>query len=108
MFTNGKPELMESTMRELKNSFSDDLVSLKKALESENEQMVRSIAHKIKPNFLLIGINKIGQLCKEIENEVSSEELIKKTKILLEAMPIIISEINDFTYKNSLQKVQSS
>lgn len=108
MFTNGKPELMESTMRELKNSFNADLISLKNALESENEQMVRSIAHKIKPNFLLIGINKIGQLCKEIENEASSEELIKKTKILLEAMPIIIAEINDFTYKNSLQKVQSS
>ena len=98
-FTNGKVELVNSTLNELKKSFKLDQEALKEAYLSENMQMLRSIAHKIKPNFMLVGMNKHGQLCKEIEHTESTEQVFIKAQELLNAIPTIIHEIEDYTQR---------
>jgi PAS domain S-box-containing protein len=99
VFTNGNVELVNSTLNELKKSFNLDQEALKKAFVSENVQLLRSIAHKIKPNFMLVGMNKLGQLCKDIEHIESTEQVFIKSQELLKAMPIIINEIDDYTQR---------
>lgn len=106
MFTNGKPELIHSTLNELKNSFDTDLKSLNTAFSTKNEQQLRSIAHKIKPNFLLVGMNKLGQLCKDIEHADTSETTYERSNELLTTLPFVIKEIEDYTTNRKIHTEQ--
>lgn len=102
MFTNGKPELVLSTLNELKNSFTLDLNALNSAYTAQDQQKLKSIAHKIKPNFMLIGMNKLGQLCKEIEHAELEKSVYDKSSELLNAIPIVIKEIEDHNQQSQL------
>jgi len=97
MFTSGKPDLLNSTLEQLYLSFNDDLGNLKNAFENMDQKMLKSIAHKIKPNFLLVGMKSLGQLCKEIEHSEDKNDLFGKVKILIGQIPIVLEEIQQFT-----------
>lgn len=99
MFTNGKPELLLTTLEQLYISFKSDLKTLTNAVDQQDIKQIKSIAHKIKPNFLLVGLNGLGQLCKEIEHSEGKEELLTKVNLLLGSIPNVLAEIQDFTQR---------
>jgi CheY-like chemotaxis protein/HPt (histidine-containing phosphotransfer) domain-containing protein/two-component sensor histidine kinase len=95
MFMNGKTELVLAALKELQKSFMDDSGALKTAFLDKNDSQTRSIAHRIKPNFLLLGLEEMGKLCMEVENEQNAEILGLKTGAILRALPKIIDQIKD-------------
>lgn len=97
MFTNGKAELLQTTLEQLHISFKDDMGILMAAIDENESNKIKALAHKIKPNFLLIGMNKLGQLCKEIEHSEKKEELFEKVDKLVNAMPTVLDEIEVHT-----------
>ena len=96
-FVNGKEALMWSTLKELKKGLDQDAKMINKALEENNTQQLRSLAHKIKPNFYLMGMNDVGQLCKELESVEFNDEGKSQIDLLLHKIPEVIKEIDDFT-----------
>jgi len=78
-----------------------EILKLKNAAESSNNEEVRQIAHKIKPVFLMVGLPKLNALAKQIEskyNSVADDELIRLISVLYEKInettPILVSEID--------------
>lgn len=96
MFTNGKVELVQSILIELGSSFSKDFESIVFAKNNEDDDLIRSFAHKIKPNFMLIGMTQLGNLCLEIEHCKESNELHQKVNLLIHSMPHVLQEINEY------------
>lgn len=96
-FVNGKEALMWSTLKELKKGLDQDAQMINKALKENNKEQLRSLAHKIKPNFYLMGMNDVGQLCKELESVEFNDEGISQVDLLLEKIPDVIKEIDEFT-----------
>lgn len=100
MFTNGKENLLQSTLQHLLISFKEDFVTWNTALLEKNNEQLRSIAHKIKPNFLLLGMNNIGELCMEIEHTKESETLLEIANILTLRLPLVLEEIQEQSQKS--------
>lgn len=94
-YTNGKVDLLQSTLEQLSLSFKDDFSALKSAYNDKNNTRIKSIAHKIKPNFFLVGMNKLGNLCKEIEYSEDEEELNIKVAKLIKSVPFVLEEIKN-------------
>lgn len=105
MYTNGKEELLISTLNELKKAFLTDAQSIETALENKDSKSLRSLSHKIKPNFFMIGMNKLGELCKEIEHTEDETKVYMKVKLLLNSIPPVIDEINEITHRRTAQPV---
>jgi CheY-like chemotaxis protein/HPt (histidine-containing phosphotransfer) domain-containing protein len=93
MFMNGKSELVLAALRELERSFSMDIGDFKSAFLDKNDEGLRSIAHRIKPNFMLLGLEELANLCMDIEQEQNTEILALKTSAILRAMPRVLQEI---------------
>lgn len=92
-FMNGKKELVKATLSELKRSFGNDLKDFQKAKNEKDYARLRSLAHRIKPNFLMVGMNKLGQFCKEVEHEQSPEVLSNGADQIIGIIPRIIREL---------------
>jgi CheY-like chemotaxis protein len=99
MFTNGKENLLQSTLAHLLISFKEDFVSWNTALLEKNYNLLRGIAHKIKPNFLLLGMNNIGELCLEIEQTEDNDTLLEMANNLTLRLPLVLEEIQEQSLK---------
>jgi PAS domain S-box-containing protein len=95
MFMNGKTELVLAALKELQKSFIDDTGALKTAFLDKDNVKTKAIAHRIKPNFLLLGLEEMGKLCMDVENEENTEILGMKTGAILRALPKIIDQIKE-------------
>ena len=96
-FVNGKEELMLSTLKALKEGLNQDAAQIGKVLQEKDQIQLRSLAHKIKPNFFLLGMDEVGNLCKELESVNLDQEGNEKVTILLDKIPNVIKEIDEFT-----------
>ncbi|MEY3237115.1 MAG: Hpt domain [Bacteroidota bacterium] len=96
-FVNGKKEIMWSTLKELSTVLVEDSLQIQKAIEEKKPEQLRSIAHRIKPNFFLLGMNEVGNLCKELETVELNDEGLDKINILLKKVPSVVQEIEVFT-----------
>lgn len=106
-FTNGKEDLMRSTLHELESCLKKELVNMKHAFDERKVEQIRSLAHKIKPNFMLIGMNRVGTLCKEIEQiDLTSDEMAK-VQMLLDKIPEVIHEIELYSQSHFPQHEHS-
>jgi len=99
MFTSGKENMLRSTLEHLLISFKEDFVSWNTALLEKNYELLRSIAHKIKPNFLLLGMNNIGELCLEIEQTEDNDTLQEMANNLTLRLPLVLEEIQENSQK---------
>jgi PAS domain S-box-containing protein len=99
MFTNGKENLLQSTLEHLLISFKEDFVSWNTALLEKNYELLRGIAHKIKPNFLMLGMNNIGELCLEIEQTDDNDTLLEMANNLTLRLPLVLEEIQEHSLK---------
>lgn len=94
-FTNNKETLIVSTLQLLSETLIEDEKRLSNALEYNNVKILKSIAHKMKPNFYLLGLNKLGESCDDIGLTDSSTEYINElSSIIIKSIPEIISRIN--------------
>ncbi len=100
-FTNGKIELVHSTLNELRKAFVVDYNSLNESITNQDYKQVRAIAHKIKPNFFIVGLKMMGELCKTIEHS-EDEKTAELVKILMVNLPKIVQEIDEITKDKSL------
>lgn len=96
-FVNGKEERMLSTLKALKEGLNQDAAQIGKVLKEKDQTQLRSLAHKIKPNFFLLGMDEVGNLCKELESVNLDQEGNEKVTILLDKIPNVIREIDEFT-----------
>ena len=99
MFTNGKENLLQSTLEHLLISFKEDFVFWNTALLEKNYELLRGIAHKIKPNFLMLGMNNIGELCMKIEQTEDDDTLLDMANILTLRLPLVLEEIQEQSLK---------
>jgi len=94
-FTSNKETLIVSTLQLLSETLIEDEIRLSNALESNNVKILKSIAHKMKPNFYLLGLNKLGESCDDIGLTDSSTEYINVlSSVIIKSIPEIISRIN--------------
>jgi PAS domain S-box-containing protein len=92
-YLNGKKELFKSTFFELIEAFSNDFVLLKQVLINKDAKQIKEIVHRLKPNFLLLGLNGLNELCISCENKTELEEILEKAAEILVALPFIIDQL---------------
>ena len=75
------------------------------SLETKNWAEIGRLAHKIKPSILLLGIQELSDLIKEIENMAKSEsgldQLALKISQLNQYSLEVLSDIDDLLTTNS-------
>ena len=101
-FTNNKQELIMSTLHLLSETLMDDKIGLSAALKNNNEKVLKSIAHRMKPNLYLLGLSGLGEFCQEIGiNQKSLNEIKELSTAIIEAIPKILNDI-----ANELKKME--
>lgn len=70
-----------------------DLVGLEKALEEENYQQVYQLAHKIKPNVDLLGMEQTRAAALEIETLGKSEANMSEIKSVFPRLKTDIEQV---------------
>ena len=72
-----------STLHLLKETITDDEKTLLNALKSNDKKVLKSIAHRIKPNLYLLGLTTLGKYCNEIGMNNQSLDEIKKLSAIV-------------------------
>ena len=85
-YTNGKKTLMVSTLTELSQVMKKERKELNILLEGSDLKGLRSRMHRLKSNFLLIGLNELVTLAEGIEIGQTIEEVKYKTDLLKDKM----------------------
>lgn len=93
LFSGNKTELIISTLKVMKKSMHDDYNELKIILKNKNFNRLKSLTHKIKPNFSLIDLDNLKLICSNIENSKNWDIAQKSTQNLINIMPNIITKI---------------
>jgi len=68
-------------------------VLLKQVLINKDAKQIKEIVHRLKPNFLLLGLNGLNELCISCENKTELEEILEKAAEILVALPFIIDQL---------------
>ena len=97
----GDEEFISSVISVFLEEVPLDLEGLEKALEEENFEQVYQLAHKIKPNVDLLGMEQTRAIALEIEtlgkNKASIDDMKKVFPILKTDISQVVSELkNDF------------
>lgn len=95
-FLNGNSDLMLTTLRALKESFEEDLPELNKLMNDRIRYDIKRTVHRIKPNFEMIGSNRLHRLCLEIENNEDIDENIQNLKVIINGIHAVVQSIDDF------------
>lgn len=94
-FTNNKESLIISTLQLLSETLIEDKKRLNNAIDKTDEKILRSIAHKMKPNFYLLGLNDLGEFCDEIcLNNISKEHIKELSLNITNSIPQILIRID--------------
>ncbi|PCI96379.1 MAG: hypothetical protein COB15_10450 [Flavobacteriales bacterium] len=94
-FTNNKEKLIISTLHLLSETLAEDEKRFSIALQNNDGKILKSIAHKMKPNLYLLGLNRLGKLCDEIGvNNKPLEDIKKSSTIIVDFIPSILNDIN--------------
>jgi PAS domain S-box-containing protein len=93
-FTNNKRSIIISTLQLLSETLEEDSEMLSNALTNNDAKRLKAIAHKMKPNFDLIGLEKLRFACEEIQNSdgINTEEK-KLTQQIIESIPGILKKL---------------
>ena len=102
-FVNGDEALLHSTLELIHSSLSEDMDLLSKMIDLDDYGGVRSLAHRIKPNYGLIGLDKLKFLSQDIEQKYNNNELPSSVKELIQRTSIILNDI-----KKELEKKMQS
>ncbi len=98
---NGDTDFINSVISVFLDEVPNDLLGLEKALEEENHEQVYQLAHKIKPNVDLLGMEQTRAAALEMEtlgkNKASIDEIQGIFPGLKKDVEQVIAELrNDF------------
>lgn len=97
----GDTDFINSVISVFLNEVPDDLMGLEKALEKKDHEQVYQLAHKIKPNVDLLGMEQTRAAALEMEtmgkDRASIEEIQRIFPDLKKDVEQVIAELrNDF------------
>lgn len=91
-FTDNDDELIKDTLLLMKETFTDDLISLKSLTSPLQTKSIKMLAHKIKPNFDLIGLNSLFKICNQLETKsLSDQEYQHLSELIFDSKDAIVS-----------------
>jgi len=88
-FTGGKQNLMKNTINLLIDELPKDLGIMQKAAQNEDWGKLKMVAHKMKPNIMLIGAYSPKEVLQRIEKDAKNESN-------LDAIPKLIGELSTY------------
>ncbi len=92
------------------NSFSNvldaDLIAIKNALAQNDLNSIRSIIHKIKPNFSIVGFSKLSNKCDIVENNILRNNTLGMDEVEFDEF---LTELKEVTYllNTEIEKLNS-
>lgn len=66
----GNLEHMKLVFRSFNSVLVKDILSIQNAYKEQDLNQIKSIVHKIKPNFSIVGFSKLSQACEHIEMQI--------------------------------------
>jgi PAS domain S-box-containing protein len=94
-FTNNKQDIIISTLHLLSKTLEEDFKIFSKAIANKNTKVLKSVAHKVKPNLDLIGLERLRKACDDIETgNKPINEMENTANTIVETMPHILYKIN--------------
>lgn len=94
-FTNNKQSIIASTLHLLAETLEVDAKILNEAINNKDDSALKSIAHKMKPNFDLIGLEQLKTFSERIQNSKHpSAKLNKEANTLIKCIPQILYKID--------------
>lgn len=95
-FTNNRHGIIVSTLEVLIETLKQDSGMLENALRNNDDKKVKTVAHKMKPNFDLIGLEKLRSASEQIQTcEEIDESIRTMVENIVESTPAILGEIDD-------------
>lgn len=85
--------LITSTLNLMLESFKSEISEISDALNEGSSYKLKKIAHKIKPNFHLIGLGNIQRMCALIENSNDRETIQKLANEIKKILPKVRKDI---------------
>ena len=84
--------------------FTEDFHSLQRYTSPLKPNLIKSLAHKIKPNFDLIGLDSLFKISNILENKsLSNEEYYQLTKAIYGSKTTIIKMLSESIEKLNFQ-----
>lgn len=99
-FFNNNEELMISTLELIVETVKEDLVKMNESYHHDDLEQIRKTAHKIKPNFELLGLMKIHQECVSLEKAEEQTKVDHHLKRLSEGIHKAFLEIDNLIKKH--------
>ncbi|MBU2510265.1 response regulator [bacterium] len=77
------------------NELPEKLLSIEKAIASNNQQEVRNIAHKLKSNFSIFGALETAEICRQLEESAPDSNTLDLVEQLESDSKLIIDILRD-------------
>ncbi|MBL4658370.1 MAG: response regulator [Flavobacteriales bacterium] len=110
-FTGGKVKLMISTINVLVEELPKNLQIMEEAVKIKDWERLRAVAHKMKPNIMLIGSEYMRGLIVKIERLAAEQsdlhEIPEMVEQLVMHMPQIIKELKEETKALNLELAET-
>jgi CheY-like chemotaxis protein len=98
-YLNGRTSIYCFTLKELNNSFNAEWHEMKKAIIHKDESTMKMIAHRIKPNFGILGLVQMAELANSIEEMEKNHEIKDALSFLMVNLPLIRNQIEELYHK---------
>jgi CheY-like chemotaxis protein/HPt (histidine-containing phosphotransfer) domain-containing protein len=96
-FTGGRVTLMINTINILKEQLPKNLQIMQDAANNQDWERMRSLAHKTKPNMLLVGAKNLKEILQQIErgakDRVDLDKIPKMVNKVTNSLPQILKEL---------------
>jgi PAS domain S-box-containing protein len=98
-YLNGRIATYIFTLKELENTFNNERKEMKKSILSRNESAMKMVAHRIKPNLHILGLNEIAEIAASIEIMENVSEIKEAMAFVMVNLPIINNQIQELRAK---------
>jgi hypothetical protein len=103
-FTGNDHSVIKDLLYLMIESFTEDFHSLQSYTSPLKTNLIKSLAHKIKPNFDLIGLDSLFEISNILENKsLSNEEYYQLTKAIYGSKTTIIKMLSESIEKLNFQ-----
>ena len=103
-FTGNDHGVIKDLLYLMIESFTEDFHSLQSYTSPLKTNLIKSLAHKIKPNFDLIGLDSLFEISNILENKsLSNEEYYQLTKAIYGSKTTIIKMLSESIEKLNFQ-----
>jgi PAS domain S-box-containing protein len=101
-YLNGRTSIFGLTLKELKNSFVADWNEMKSAILKRDKSAMKMIAHRVKPNLSILGLNDMADIGDSIEEMENLNEIKDALSYLMVNLPLINNQLDELYEKYEL------